>query len=95
MGRFKEKLKNKVGYDNIVRNKDLMKDAKFNHKELWFGLITGFFGLTLFIVSTNWLWLTIVVKIIGIGLMINAFGLILGCFKFDELMQEKLDNKKL
>ena len=94
MSKLKNKFKETVGYDNIVRNRDLMRYAKFNQKDLFIGLITGFLGFSFMIVNTNILWLTIIVKIIGIGMMINAFGLILGCFKFDEFMQDKLDQKK-
>lgn len=90
---FKDKLKEKVGYDQIVKNKDMMKDASFNHKDLLIAIFTGFFGLSLFIVTVDVMWINITVKLIGVALMINAFGLILGCFKFDEVMKQKLDDK--
>lgn len=93
MSKLSDKLKDRIGYDEIKSKKDLMKEAKFNYNRLFLGIGYGLVGLILMVSRTPYVWLSIILKIVGFILILNGIGYILGSFYFEDKMQDVLESK--
>lgn len=81
-----------VGYDAVKSAKDNMKEAKFDNKKLITALLGMFVGFILFVrISPEHIAALIFTKILGLYLLLNGIGLLLGSFHFDDMLYKKAE----